>query len=306
MFCGVDIGGTNVKVGLVSDEGKLLDKENIKTSKFASAQDLVLAVAESILRMSKQSRQPLQGIGIGCPNGNAERGEIVQAANLPFKGVVPLVAIFKQYFPDIPVALDNDANAAVIGEWRYGKGKGLTDFVEITLGTGLGSGFMVNGQLMNGANGMAGEVGHITMLPHGRECGCGKAGCLERYVSAGGVVMTYVECCRKAGLPPQTDNFKDLCTLLKSGSAQAIEAFAQAGEMLGWGLANVALITAPSHIFLYGGVAQGGGDYLLKPTLASFEAHLLSSYKGTVRVEYSGLLGEEGAVLGAAALVHHP
>lgn len=302
MFCGVDIGGTNVEVGLVSEQGELLDREGIKTGKFYSAPDLVLAIAESILRMTKQSRQPLEGIGIGCPNGRSDLGVVVEAANLPFKGIVPMVDLFKRYFPDIPVALANDADAAAVGELYYGKGAGLRDFVVITLGTGLGSGFVANGCLVNGANGMAGEVGHMTMIPDGRPCGCGRNGCLERYVTASGIVLTYNELCLKYQRQPETDNYKDLCGLSKQGDAVAIEAFQKAGEMLGWGLANIALCTAPSHIFLYGGVAVGAGDCLLQPALRSFDAHLLYSYKGTVQIEYSGLLGKNGAILGAASL----
>ncbi len=302
MFCGVDIGGTNVEVGLVSEDGKLLDREGLKTGKFYSAPDLVLAIAESILRMTKQSRQPLEGIGVGCPNGRGDQGVMVEAANLPFKGIVPFVDLFKQYFPDIPVALANDANAAAIGELYYGKGQGLKDFVEITLGTGLGSGFIVNGKAVDGANGMAGEVGHMVMIPGGRPCGCGRSGCLERYVTASGIVATYNELCQIHHHEPEIGNYKDLCDLAGQNDPVAIEAFEQAGKMLGWGLANIALCTAPSHIFLYGGVALGAGDYLLKPTLRSFDAHLLYSYKGSVRIEFSGLLGRNGAILGAASL----
>lgn len=302
MYCGVDIGGTNVEVGLVSEQGQLLDREGIKTGKFYSAPDLVLAIAESIVRMTKQSRQPLEGIGIGCPNGRAADGVMIEAANLRFKGVVPFVDLFKVYFPDIPVALANDANAAAIGEQVYGKGVGLTDFVEITLGTGLGSGFIVNGRIVDGANGMAGEVGHMTMLPDGRPCGCGRSGCLERYVTASGILLTYKELCRARQRTPEVDEYQDLCALVKRNDPTAAAAFEQAGETLGWGLANLALCTAPSQIFLYGGVVQGAGDYLLTPARRSFDAHLLYSYRGSVTIEYSGLLGKNGAILGAASL----
>lgn len=301
MFCGIDIGGTNTEVGLVSQEGKIIDREIVKTTKFYSASDLVLAISESIVRMTKVCKLPLEGIGVGCPNGNAYKGTMVHPANFPFKGEIPIKKLFTTYFPNIPIVVTNDANAAAIGELQYGKGKGRKDFVVVTLGTGMGSGFVVNGQVVNGGNGMAGEIGHTIMIPDGRPCGCGNSGCLERYVSASGIVCTYNELCTIHNHEPEIGNFKDLCTLAERKDQVAIDAFEKAGEILGWGLANAALVTAPTHIFLFGGVARAG-DVLLQSTVRSFKKHLLCSYVGTVTIEYSGLMDKNAAVLGAASL----
>ncbi|MEG2667047.1 MAG: ROK family protein, partial [Bacteroidales bacterium] len=302
MICGIDIGGTNSVVGLVSKQGELLDHESIKTAKFYSPNDLVLAIAESIVRMTKVSGQKLEGIGIGCPNGNPFHGTMVSPVNIAFQGSVPLVQLFKLYFPDILIKLDNDANAATIGERIYGAAKDLQDFIYITLGTGLGSGFVVHGQLVYGHNGMAGEVGHLIIEPNGRSCGCGRKGCLERYTSASGIMITYKELCKKHFQKPTTDNYKDLCVLAQKDDLIAIETFEKTGAILGLALANLATVTAPSHIFLFGGVAQAG-NILLEPTRKYFDENLLFSYKDTVKIELSALMSKNAGILGGAALV---
>lgn len=301
MYIGVDIGGTNTEVGLVSQDGKIIDREVVKTSRFELAKDLVLAIAESIYRMQKVRGGKIEGIGIGCPNGNALDGTMQEPANLPYKGVSPIVDYFKEYFENIPIKLTNDANAAAVGEMVYGKAKGLKDFVEITLGTGLGSGFVVNGQLVNGANGMAGEIGHVVVERGGRLCGCGARGCLERYVSASGVVATYNELSKEHRHEFEASNFKDICALVDKGEHIAIECFERTGEVLGRALAAVAMCMAPSHIFLFGGLARAG-ESLLKPLRFYFEENLLRSYRNSIKIEISGLLDTNAAVLGAASL----
>ncbi|MDR1974050.1 MAG: ROK family protein [Bacteroidales bacterium] len=304
MFCGIDLGGTNTVAGLVSEDGKLIDSGSAKTTSFKAVSDMIDTMSNIIRDMTAKSGQPLQGIGIGAPCGNYYEGTMVSPMNLSFKGVIPLVSLFKEAFPGVPVYLTNDANAAAIGEKMYGVGKKLKDFVVITLGTGLGSGFIVNGELVHGANGMAGEMGHVIIEENGRQCNCGRKGCLERYAAAEGMAQTYNEICEEKGNKVSATTVKDIFDLAVKGDDCGIKTFDRTGRILGAALANMALVTAPSHIIIFGGI-MNAGDLLLNPIRESFEEHLMESFRNSIIIQRSALMEDNAAVLGAAALAQH-
>lgn len=303
MRCGVDIGGTNTMIGLVDENGRIADYDCIKTGKYEMAFDLVVTIAYSILRMAKVNQVKIESIGVGCPNINPETGIIEKAANLKFKSPVSLLDEFRRYFPETPLFFENDARAAALGEAVYGSAKGLKNFLEITLGTGLGCGIMAEGNLLAGNRGMAGEVGHSIIVPEGRECGCGRRGCLEQYVVANGIYRTYTELCQQLNQPPKAADYRSLAILAKAGDSIAIDTYQKTGKILGLALANMACCYAPSHIFIFGGVAQAG-DVLMEPTRESFEKNLLFCYKDHIKLEFSGLMAssKNAGILGAAAL----
>lgn len=307
---GIDIGGTNTEVGLVDKYGKVVSRGSMKTRTHGPDIDAYLdQLADIINELTNNSIYKILGIGIGAPNGNIHSGSIEFAPNLDWKGVVPLCEMLKRYFLDIPIMLTNDANAAALGEKLFGSGQGINDFVTITLGTGVGSGFIVDGKLMYGHDGMAGEVGHTLVDPNGRLCGCGRRGCLEQYVSASGIVRTATELLsigrynsRLAEIPFKDLQSKDIALAADEGDELANEVFKIAGKTLGMKLADIVAITSPKAFFLAGGVIKAG-DLLLKPVRESLEENLLNVYKGKVAVDVSGLPGIDSAILGAAALV---
>ncbi len=309
MYCGVDIGGTHTQIGAVDASGRVIDHEKLNTTSFTQARDLVITIAYTILRMAKVSGQKVEGIGVGCPNVNPRTGVLRDAANLKFKEAISIKDELAQYFPGIPVAVDNDANAAAVGERFYGKARHTDDFICVTLGTGVGGGVFCNGGLVYGLNGMAGEIGHMTVEPDGRPCGCGRKGCLERYVSAGGILQNYLEICAEKGVTPQASTYRQVAEAAKAGDPPALAAYDKAARILGQALANIACVTAPTHIFVFGGVAQAG-EILLAPLRAYFAQNLLFCYKKTaedtpaVRIELSELMEtlKDAAILGAAAL----
>ncbi|MDE6493763.1 MAG: ROK family protein [Bacteroidales bacterium] len=304
MRFGVDIGGTNVRVGLVDRAGNIVDHDVVRCSLYETAADLVLTIAYTILRLAKVNGVKASGIGIGCPNACPLDGTVENATNLKFKQKFSLKELFHQYFPDIPVMVDNDANAAALGEMVYGKGRGLSDYVFVTLGTGVGSGIVSGGKLVYGLNGQAGEIGHMIVEPDGRDCGCGRKGCLERYVAAEGAFQTYVELCKAAGHSPLANDCRGISDLAQAGDAQACQTYEIMGRCLGMALANVACVTAPSHIFVFGGVAQAG-ELLLEPFRRHFNRNLLYCYRNQIKIELSGLMSNQhnAAILGAAALL---
>ncbi|MEX1240490.1 MAG: ROK family protein, partial [Cyclobacteriaceae bacterium] len=188
---GIDIGGTNTKYGIVDRAGHVIYQGSIKTAQFEDFREyfkgLSVALREGLSKVTGDHR--ILGIGVGAANGNYYKGTIERATNLPWKGIIPLADMLNEEF-QIPAIITNDANAAAVGEMVYGSAKGMKDFIVITLGTGLGSGLVANGQLLNGKHGIAGEVGHTSVNPAGRFCNCGKRGCLETYVSATGIRRT--------------------------------------------------------------------------------------------------------------------
>lgn len=249
------------------------------------------------------------GVGIGAPNGNYYRGTIENAPNLPWKGPISVVEKMKRFFPTLPVILTNDANAAAVGEMIYGGAKGMKDFLVVTLGTGLGSGFVANGQLIYGYTGFAGELGHVTVSHTGRVCGCGRKGCLETYVSATGIKRTIFKLMADSMEESEFRHitFNDLTAEMitkaaLNGDPLAIEAYEYTGMLLGHALADAVTITSPEAIFLFGGLAKAG-KYIFEPTKKYMEMHMMPVFRNKVKLLPSGIDGKNAAVLGASALV---
>ncbi len=305
---GIDIGGTNTKIGVVNPQGKILAHSRITTTNYPKIADFVAALDSEIRGLLEKSGEvELSAIGIGAPNGNYLKGTIEQAPNLAWKGVVPLCDLINKSFP-VPVVLTNDANAAALGEMIYGGAKGMRNFIILTLGTGLGSGIVINGELVYGKTGFAGEMGHLTMEPFGRECGCGREGCLETYVSATGIVKTVFELFAERRDPSSLRKiaFDDLTSKMiaeaaESGDQIALAAFEQVAEMLGQAICNAAAFCSPEAIFLFGGLAQAG-DLLLDPLNDFVDDNIMGYYRKSFKILPSKLLEADAAILGASAL----
>lgn len=307
---GIDIGGTNTVIGLVDREGNFRAENSIRTDEYKDIEPYIEALTNAINESLKSVTENyvLKGIGIGAPNGNFYTGCIEFAPNLNWKGVIPLVKLLNKNF-HVPIALTNDANAAAMGEMIYGAAKNMRDFIVITLGTGLGSGIVVNGNLVYGHDGFAGEVGHTIYDPEGRLCGCGRKGCLETYASATGIKKTVLEMLGKPGavsslssVPENEITSKKIYEAAAAGDKLALEAFDFTARILGLKLADSVAYLSPEAIFLFGGLALSG-DFILKPTKKYMEENLLKIFQNKVKLEISGLMGKNAAVLGAAGLV---
>jgi len=303
VVAGIDIGGTNTDFGLVDELGNCLKTETVPTKKFKVPKDLVNEVSARILEMCKSHQ--LLGIGIGAPNGNYYKGTIEFAPNLPWKGIIPLAKLFEKA-THTPCLLTNDANAAAIGEMTFGGAKKMRDFIFITLGTGLGSGLVANGQMIYGHDGLAGELGHVIVIKDGRLCGCGRKGCLETYASATGLKRTineWIEQGKKTILSGKKEPIvsADIFMAAKKGDALALKAFEFTGEILGLALANSVNYTSPKTIFLFGGLANAK-ELLFEPTIRHFEENLLNIYKNKIKIVPSKLKENQAAILGAASL----
>jgi len=307
---GIDIGGTNTVLGLVDRQGTCLTESSVPTLAQEDARSLVTRLAAKIREMHAplSDQAVILGIGIGAPNANYYRGTVEDPPNLSWKGVTPLAAFFKEHF-DIPVVVTNDANAAALGEMRFGAAQGMRDFIVITLGTGLGSGVVANGELIYGADGFAGEIGHTIVDPQGRWCGCGKRGCLETYASATGICRTVFEllCIMREESDLRGVSFRQLTGKMVTEAAQrgdaiALAAFDYTGRILGMKLADSVAHTSPEAIILFGGLANAG-DLIFAPTKRSIEEHVLGIFKGKVKLLPSSLPEGNTAVLGAAALI---
>jgi len=303
------MGGTNTVIGIVDTLGKVATTTAIKTRDYVEFEDFVDALVKACRRVMNDvgGEHLVAGIGIGAPNANYYSGNIENAANLPWKGVLPLGEMLNRAL-ELPVAVTNDANAAAIGEMTYGAARGMRDFIMITLGTGVGSGIAVNGQLVYGSDGFAGELGHTCAVRGGRKCGCGKSGCLETYCSATGVARTAVEMLTTrddASLLRQIDTAeitsKDVFEAALKGDALAKEIFDFTGRIMGQAFADFVAFSAPEAIVLFGGLAQAG-ELLLEPIREAMEANMLPYWKGKVKLIPSALKSSESAVLGAAAL----
>lgn len=308
---GIDIGGTFTKYGIVTRDGKCLKDDfmptNIYTDFDAYLENLHATIENTYNSIEEELE--IKGVGIGAPNGNFYTGTIEQAPNLKWKGVVPVVEKMKNYFKNIPIVLTNDANAAAIGEMIYGGAKGMKDFIVITLGTGLGSGIVSDGKLIYGHDGFAGELGHVNVKINGRQCGCGKKGCLETYVSATGIKRTVFRLLCEMTVESELRNisYNDLDAKMISEAARkgdpiALEAFEYTGKILGVKLADAIEHTSPEAIFLLGGLAKAG-DLLLKPTKKYMEENLLPVFKNKVKLLLSSLQEATAGIMGAAALV---
>ncbi|MEG1760161.1 MAG: ROK family protein [Alistipes sp.] len=322
---GVDIGGINTAFGLVDENGDLYAESVISTKKYAFFADYPAYVADLCDAMHALSNSlsfdyELVGIGIGAPNANYHRGTIETPANLwkfdskeknpdESRRIFPLVEDISNCFKGVKVLMTNDANAATIGEMIYGNAKGMRDFVMITLGTGLGSGFVANGEMIYGNDGFAGEFGHVIVERGGRECGCGRFGCLEAYVSATGIKRTAFDLMAKLNTPSKLRGiaFDDFdASMISAAAAQgdpiAKEAFRYTGEMLGRALADMVTITSPEAIFLFGGLSKAG-KLIFEPTQWYMEENMLSVFKNKVKILPSGIQGKNAAILGASALI---
>lgn len=308
---GIDVGGTNTVVGIVDKRGQILTSGSIKTAKHAVVEDYLDELTELINKLIGEvtTKDQIKGIGAGTPNGNYFSGSIEFAPNLPWKGVIPFAQMLEERV-GIPVALTNDANAAAIGEMVYGGAKGMKNFVMYTLGTGVGSGVVVNGDLVYGHDGFAGECGHTTLIPGGRVCGCGAKGHLEAYCSAPGMKRTAFELLAyyNAGDSLLADkSFNELSSKMiyeaaVKGDKVALEVFEKTGQYLGQGLADTVHHLSPEAIFLFGG-PTAAGDYIFKPLRESLEAHLLPIFKNKIKILPSELSAGDAAIVGASALV---
>jgi glucokinase len=302
---GIDIGGTNISIGAVDKFGGILKQWSLKMKDCPTIEIFLDKVDACIGEYIATNKAEILGIGVGAPNGNYYTGTIDFAPNLPWRGQIPLVDILTKKF-DRRVVLTNDANAAALGEMIYGAAKGMRDFVMITLGTGVGSGFVANGELIYGHDGFAGELGHTNAVRDGRQCNCGKKGCLETYTSATGIVRTVHEYLAKDDAPSTLRNLttvssKDIFDAAIAGDKLALDIFDFTGKILGQSLADVVAITAPKAIVLFGGLA-GAGKFIFEPTKKYMEENLLAIWKGKIRIIASELKESDAAVLGASAL----
>jgi len=307
---GIDIGGTNTVYGIVDKDGNVLADGSIRTDTHENVKDYVDELAKEIKKLISKTGSELRikGIGIGAPNGNYFKGTVEFAPNLRWKGVIHFAELFKEHF-DYPVILTNDANAAAIGEMIYGAAKGMKDFILVTLGTGLGSGFVSNGEMIYGHDGFAGELGHTIAVPDGRDCKCGRKGCLEQYASASGIVRTVKEMLKNSNKPSllrNEDKHNITSKLIHDAAVQgdelALDAFDYTARILGRSLADAVAITSPEAIILFGGLALAG-EYIFKPTKKYMEEYMLNIFKDKVKLIPSALEGKNAAVLGASALI---
>lgn len=307
---GIDIGGTNIVCGLVDKEGNILAEGSFSTVLFPKPEGMVDELydwfQENKNLLKKGDR--VKGIGIGAPNGNYYNGCIEFAPNLKWKGKIHLSEMFKEKF-NMPVFLTNDANAAALGEMVYGGAKKMKDFIVITIGTGLGSGIVCNGQIVHGHDGLAGELGHTIVYPQGRLCGCGRNGCLETYVSSRGLGKTITEMLdfsrhksKLRDIPSDEITSFTVYEAARQKDKIALEAFEFTGRILGMKLADAVAITSPEAIFLFGGVCKAG-DYIIQPTKKSMEENLLPIFRNKVKILKSELLDKNAAVLGSAAML---
>lgn len=306
---GMDIGGTNTVFGVVDSRGNVLASDSIKTQEHEEIDEYVDAVCKKLIPLLQQfgGAEKFKGMGVGAPNGNYYNGTIEFAPNLPWKGVIPLSAMFEDKL-GIPTALTNDANAAAIGEMTYGAARGLRDFIMITLGTGVGSGIVVNGQLVYGHDGFAGELGHVIVEREGRICGCGRKGCLETYCSATGVARTAREFLVARSepsllreIPAEEIVSKDVYDAAVKGDKLALDIFEYTGNILGRALADFIAFSSPEAIVLFGGLAKAG-DLIMKPIQKALDENVLKIYAGKTKLLLSQLKDADAAVLGASAL----
>ena len=308
VVAGIDIGGTNTVLGLVEKTGNIIAEGNLKTMDYPDIHDFVSALDTTIKEMIEANPGfKLAAIGIGAPNANYHRGTIELAPNLAWKGIVPIAELIKKKV-DVEVAITNDAKAAAIGEMLFGGAKKMKDFIILTLGTGLGSGIVINGEVLYGHTGFAGELGHTTIVPGGRDCGCGRQGCFETYGSASGLVRTVFNLLSEMkeestlrDIPPSQLTSKMIADAAAENDPIALEALDYTAEMIAFGIANAIGFSSPEAVFLFGGLAQAG-ELLFSPIREYVNQKVMPVYKGTVKILASGIPENNAAVAGAAAL----
>jgi glucokinase len=311
VVAGVDIGGTNTVFGLVDKEGNILAEKSLKTTDYPRIEKFVEELVSSINKLlDGQPNLKLSGIGIGAPNANYHKGTIELAPNLAWKGIVPLADYIMKKI-DVPVKITNDANAAAMGEMIFGSAKNMKDFIVLTLGTGLGSGIVVNGDVVYGHTGFAGELGHSIVVPGGRDCGCGRKGCYETYASATGLVRTVLYMLSEMreesilrDIPPSELTAKKISEAAAKNDPVALEAMEYTAEMLAFGIINAIVFSSPEAVFLFGGLSQAG-EILFEPVRKYVDQNVMPIFKGTVKILPSGISESNAAVLGAAALAWH-
>ena len=310
LVIGLDLGGTNSVFGVVDSKGEIIATTSIKTQAYPSVDQYIMESVKAIKQIAEQvgGMEKIRAMGIGAPCGNYYKGTIEHAANLVWaKGIVPLANMFVNEL-GIPVVVTNDAKAAAMGEMKYGVAVGMNNFVELTLGTGVGSGIVANGQLIYGFDGFAGELGHMIVEPDGRPCGCGRKGCLETYCSATGVVRTAIAMLEESS---EATSLRDIATdkltsyevykAAMAGDTMAQEVFKQTGRRIGIACANIATFLSPEAFIFFGGLAQAG-ELLLRPIEEAYNENVLSLYKGKAKFLMSGLDGAKAAILGASAI----
>lgn len=298
MILGIDIGGTTSKLGLVQD-GRVVARARISTTGHSHDHAFADALAEAAGQLITDQGDRIVAVGIGAPNANQFTGIIEMAPNLPWKHDVPFARMMQDRL-GVPAVLGNDANAAALGEWRYGVGQGFDDLLVVTIGTGVGSGFIVSGRLVLGSAGNAGELGHTTLVIGGRACTCGRAGCLETYVSIRGMRQTYAELATDLSVL-QEEGVRCIAEAAERGDVAALRTFDETVNALAVGLSNAVAITGPRRVVLFGGITRSG-ELLLAPLRKRFQEALLNIYKGRVDLTVSALPDDDAAILGAAAL----
>lgn len=308
---GIDMGGTNTVFGIVDARGNVIASDSIKTARHADINDYIDELYTEITRVvnANDCSDKINGIGIGAPNANYYTGVIEDGVNLPWPRPIPLANLVANKF-GIPCIITNDANAAAIGEMTYGAARGMKDFMMITLGTGVGSGIVVNGQVVYGHDGFAGELGHVIVKRrNGRMCGCGRMGCLETYCSATGVARTAREFLeirseesKLRNLDIEAITSKDVYDCAIAGDQLAKDIFDYTGTILGEALADFVAFSSPEAFVLFGGLAKSG-DLIMNPVRAAFEKNVLSIYKGNkIKILLSEMNEADAAILGASAL----
>ena len=309
---GLDLGGTNSVFGIVDNEGNIIETASMKTGGYTEAKDYFNAAFDTLTPIIEKvgGLDKIERMGIGAPNGNYLNGCIEMAPNLPWahETSVPLAKMFSERLGGMSVHITNDANAAALGEMTYGVARGMKNFIVLTLGTGVGSGIVINGQMVYGCDGMAGELGHVIMRRDGRQCGCGRRGCLEAYCSATGVARTAREWLTATDrpsllreIPMDKITSLDVCIAAGKGDAMAKEIFQFTGEMLGEACANFAAFSSPEAFIFFGGMTKAG-DLIMKPIEETYRAKVMPVFRDKPQFLVSSLDGAGAAVLGAAAI----
>ena len=311
LVIGIDIGGQTTKCGIVDARGSVLSQTVIRSDNFTDVTPFIAELAEALNRIIAEAKAEgqIRGIGVGAPNGNYYTGTIESAVNLSWGGtkIIPFAKLLSEQMNGIPVSLTNDANAAAMGEMTYGAARGMKNFIMITLGTGVGSGIVINGEVVYGHDGFAGELGHTCAVRHnGRHCNCGKTGCLETYASAIGVARTAREWLEMSDEPSVLRSLdkitsKDVYEAAKDGDKLALRIFDFTGRILGEKFADFIEFSAPEAIVLFGGLARAK-EFLVEPIQKAMDENVLSLWKGKVKLVFSQLKESDAAILGASAL----
>jgi len=311
LVIGIDIGGQTTKCGIVDARGTVLSQTVIRSDNFTDVTPFIAELAEALNRIIAEAKAEgqIRGIGVGAPNGNYYTGTIESAVNLSWGGtrIIPFAKLLSEQMNGIPVSLTNDANAAAMGEMTYGAARGMKNFIMITLGTGVGSGIVINGEVVYGHDGFAGELGHTCAVRHnGRQCNCGKTGCLETYASAIGVARTAREWLEMSDEPSVLRSLdkissKDVYEAAKDGDKLALKIFDFTGRILGEKFADFIEFSAPEAIVLFGGLARAK-EFLAGPIQKAMDENVLSLWRGKVKLVFSQLKESDAAILGASAL----